>query len=172
MVTGDDRGQPGADPERSQPGTPQPGNLRPTAVPTLLGWAVAGLIGGWLVHWGCDRLGTVPPLVSAAQPLALLLLAAILGYVAWVTHRAVHVRKERLEPHQALNRLVLARACAQVAALVAGGYVGYALSWIGDPAELGDERMVRSFIAAGCAVVAVIAALLLERACRVRRGGE
>lgn len=144
------------------------GNLRPTALISLLGWALVGLVGGWAVHPLCERLGVVPPLVTAPQPLALLLLAAILGYVAWATHRAVHVRRERLEAHKAVNRLVLARASALVGALVAGGYLGYAISWIGDPAEFADERLVRSLIAAGCALAAAVAALLLERACRVR----
>ena len=37
-----------------------------------------------------------------------------------------------------MNRLVLARACALVGALVAGGYLGYALSWVGVDTELGD----------------------------------
>ncbi|MBV6728617.1 DUF3180 domain-containing protein [Nocardioides daeguensis] len=141
--------------------------MRPTGLPTVLAWAVVGVVVGWAVHPVCNRLDLVPPLVSPAQPLALLLLAAILGYVAWGTHRAVHVRRERLEAHQAVNRLVLGRASALVAALVAGGYVGYALSWIGDAAELADQRMVRSFVAAGCALAAVVAGLLLERACRV-----
>lgn len=161
MATG--RSEPEPEPEH-----PHPGNLRPTSLPTLIGWAVVGLVGGWAVHPVSERLGAVPPLVSAAQPLALALLAAILGYVAWATRRATRVLEERLEAHQAVNRLVLARACALVGSLVAGGYAGYALSWIGDPAELADERLVRSLIAAGCAVLAAVAALLLERACRVR----
>lgn len=155
-------------PEGHDRGTPH-GILRPTPLASLLGWAVVGLVGGWAVHPVCDRLGVVPPLVAAPQPLALLLLAVILGYVAWATHRAVHVRHERLDAHQAVNRLVLARASAFVGALVAGGYVGYAISWIGDPAELADERLTRSFLAGGCAVAATVAAVLLERACRVRR---
>ncbi|KRA30101.1 hypothetical protein ASD81_19845 [Nocardioides sp. Root614] len=143
--------------------------MRPTPLLSLLGWALVGLVGGWAVHPLSERLGVVPPLVTAPQPLALLLLAAILGYVAWATHRAVQVRRERLEAHKAVNRLVLARASALVGALVAGGYLGYAISWIGDPAELADERLVRSLIATGCAVAAMVAALLLERACRVRK---
>ncbi|WP_278257496.1 2-amino-4-hydroxy-6-hydroxymethyldihydropteridine diphosphokinase [Nocardioides convexus] len=109
-------------------GEPPSGSLRPTSLLTLVGWAVVGGVLGWALHPVADRLGVVPPLVTAGQPLALGLLAAILGYVAWVTYRAVHVRRERLEAHQAVNRLVLARACALVGALVAGGYVGYALS--------------------------------------------
>ncbi|WP_435770418.1 DUF3180 domain-containing protein [Nocardioides sp. SYSU DS0651] len=144
------------------------GTLRPTPLPTLLGWAVLGLIVGWAVRPVCDRLGVVPPLVSLAQPLALALLAGLLGCAAWATHRTVHVRRELLLPQQAVNRLVLARACALVGAVVAGGYLGYALTWIGHPAQLADQRMVRSFVAAGAAAAVVVAALLLERACRVR----
>ena len=155
------------DQDPSGPSGPSPDGLRPTSLPTVLGWVVAGVVVGWAVHPVCNRLDVVPPLVSPAQPLALLLLAAILGYVAWVTHRAVHVRRERLEAHQAVNRLVLARASALVSALVTGGYVGYALSWLGSSAELADERVVRSFVAAGCALGAVVAGLLLERACRI-----
>ena len=80
----------------------------------------------------------------------------------------MHVHHQRLEPHQAVNRLVLARACALVGALVAGGYFGYALSWVGVDTELGDQRMWRSVVAGLAGVAIVITALLLERACRVR----
>jgi integral membrane sensor domain MASE1 len=82
------------------------------------------------------------------------------------------VRRERLEPHQAVNRLVLARAGALVGALVAGGYAGYAISWIGDPAELAGQRILRSVIAVVAGVLIVVGALLLERACRVRKPND
>lgn len=155
------------EPERSEGSGQPPGNLRPTPVPVVLGWAVVGLIAGWAVHSISVRAGAVPPLVSWAQPATLWLMAGILGYTAWATWRAVHVRRERMQPHQALNRFVLGRACAIVAALVAGGYLGYALSWLGDAAEMADDRLVRSLVAAGGAVAAVVAGLLLERACRL-----
>ncbi|TWG90627.1 uncharacterized protein DUF3180 [Nocardioides sp. J9] len=156
--------EPDPDPdERREPA----GSLRPTPPLTLVGWAAVGLVCGWALHPVSDRLGVVPPLVTLAQPLALLLLAGILGYVAWVTHRAVHVRRERLEAHQAVNRLVLARASALVAALVAGGYAGYALSWVGDAADQADDRIIGASAACVCALLAVLAAVLLERACRV-----
>ena len=87
----------------------------------------------------------------------------------WQTYRAVQVRHERLEPHRAVNRLVLARAGALVGGLVAGCYAGYALSWVGDPAELAGQRIVRSLISVAAGVVIVVGALLLERACRVQR---
>ena len=123
-------------------------------------------MGGWLLHPLSDRAGT-PPVVSWLQPLALLLVAGILGYTAYATHRQVRLRRDLLLPHQAVNRLVLARACAFVGALVLGGYLGYALSWVGDDAELADERIWRSGAASFAGLMIVITALLLERACRV-----
>jgi hypothetical protein len=154
---------PAEDPVESE--EPQ-GNLRPTPPGVVVGWALAGLVCGWGLHLVSDRMGNVPPLVSWAQPLALLLLAAILGYVAWATWRTVHVRRERLLPHQAVNRLVLARACVLVAALVGGGYLGYALSWIGAAEDNG--RLWPSLAGGGAGLLGVVAALLLERACRIR----
>lgn len=129
-------------------------------------WGIAGLVGGWLVHPLADRAGTAP-VVSWVQPLALLLVALILGYTAYSTHRLRRQRPDLLAPHQAVNRLVLARACAFVGALVLGGYLGYALSWVGDNAELADERIWRSGAASFAGLLIVITALLLERACRV-----
>lgn len=156
------------DPDRPEAERLHPGAMRPTPPSALVGWAVAGAVAGWALHPVCEQLGVVPPLVSWAQPAALTLLAAILGYVAWATYRAVHVRRERLLPHQAVNRLVLARACAYVGVFVGAGYLGYGLSWVGDPAELADERRLRSWVAAVAGFAAAVAALFLERACRVR----
>ena len=129
-------------------------------------WAIVGLVGGWLLHPLSDRTGTAPA-VSWIQPLALLLVAGILGFTAYSTHRLVRDRPDLLPPHQAVNRLVLARACAFVGALVIGGYLGYALSWVGDEAELADERIWRSGAASFAGLLIVVTALLLERACRV-----
>ncbi|PWN02090.1 DUF3180 domain-containing protein [Nocardioides silvaticus] len=140
--------------------------MEPTPPTVVAGWALAGLVLGWVLHYASDRMGNVPPLVTWGQPLALVLLAVILGYVAWATWRTVHVRRERLQPHQAVNRLVLARASALVAALVAGGYLGYALSWV--RADTDNGRMWPSFAAAVAGALGVAAALLLERACRIR----
>ena len=143
--------------------------MEPTGVAAVAGSVMVGLVAGWLLHPVSDRFGN-PPVVTWLQPLALLFVAAILGGTAYTTHRTLHVRREWLEPHRAVNRLVLARACIVVGGLVTGGYFGYALSWLGVPAELGDERILRSALAglAGAGIVA--GALFLERACRVRSG--
>ena len=148
------------------------GHLRPTSPATLTAWAVVGLLSGWLLHPLAERVSGTAPVLTWAQPLALALVAAILGATAWLTWRTVHVHRQRLEPHRAVNRLVLARACALVGALVAGGYLGYAVSWLGDDAELASERAWRSAASALAGVGIVITAVLLERACRVRSDDE
>jgi hypothetical protein len=145
------------------------GSLRPTSPKVLTIWGLVGLVGGWLFHLYADREMTAPPLVTWGQPLALFLIAAILAATARATWRTVHDRRGRLAPHQAVNRLVLARACAYVGVLVAGGYLGYALSWVGLSAELAEQRAVRSLIAGLGGACVVVTALLLERACRVRK---
>lgn len=144
------------------------GRMRPTSLTTLSLWGVVGLVGGWMLHAVTVRLDGTAPLVTWAQPLALVLVAAILGATAYLTWRAVHVHHDRLEPQQAVNRLVLARACALVGALLAGGYAGYALSWVGIDSDLASQRMWRSAAAALAGVAVVVTAMLLERACRVR----
>jgi lysylphosphatidylglycerol synthetase-like protein (DUF2156 family) len=144
-----------------------PGRLRPMSPAALCTWAVLGLIAGWLFHrilYGGARFA---PMVSWAQPTALLLVAAILLGTARSTRRSVQQRDERIPPHHAVNRLVLARACAYVGCLMAGAYFGYAVSWFGVDSELAAERAIRSSVAGVTGLLVVAAGLLLERACRV-----
>ncbi len=139
----------------------------------ITAWAVIGIVGGWLAHPVLERWRGVAPVITWAQPLVLLLIAGALGVTAWITHRQLQVRGERIEAHQAVNRLVLARACTLVGALLAGGYLGYAVSWLGyDANTAAGERLVRSALAAVAGIAIVIAARLLEHACRVRKPDE
>ncbi|GAB7005927.1 hypothetical protein JCM18899A_34000 [Nocardioides sp. AN3] len=153
-------------PETPQP--PETGHLRPTGPGSITAWAVGGLVFGWVLHPVAERLRGTAPVVTWVQPLTLLLVAAIMGWTAWVTYRAVQIRRERLLSHQAVNRLVLARSCALVGALVAGSYLGYAVSWLGIDAELAQQRVVRSLVAAIAGALICLGGLMLERACRVR----
>lgn len=160
--------------EQPDPEPPEPGGHVGTTGPgALVGFGVTGLVVGWAVRPVSVELSGVAPLVSWLQVMALALAAVILGSVAWSTHRSLQARREWIEPHRAVNRLVLAKACALAGALVAGGYFGYALSWIGiTPADLGEERMLRSFLAGVAGVACVAGSLLLERACRVNRDDD
>lgn len=151
------------DPEddpRRRIGTTTPGSV--------IGFALVGLVLGWLVRPVAVRASGSAPTVSWLPVLVLLFVAIFVGSVAWSTYRLLHRRHGRLEPHRAVNRLVLGKACALTGALVAGGYFGYALSWVGlTDAALARQRVLHSVLAGLAAVALVTGSLLLERACRV-----
>jgi hypothetical protein len=157
-------------PPQEPPAPPDPGGgrLRPTSPAWLTVCAVVGLVGGWCVRPLAVELNGTARLVSWSQPVALLVVAAIVGSAAWTTWRRLQVRRERMAAHHALNRLALARASAYVGALVAGGYTGYAVSWVGLVSDLVGEQVTRALVAAGAAIAILVGALVLERACRVR----
>jgi hypothetical protein len=144
------------------------GRLRPVAASALTVWAVVGLVLGWLVRRVGESISGTAPVISWLHPVVVVLLAAIMVGTAWITWRQVQVHRERLEPHRAVNRLVLGRACALVGALLAGGYLGYAVSWLGlhgDP--LAHTVLARAIIAAAAGAILCGAGVWLERACRV-----
>lgn len=147
---------------------PRPeGRLRPMRAGVLVLWGLVGLVAGWLYHRIIDQGTGTAPLVSWAQPTALVLVAGVLFVTAWSTRRTIRLRPGGLSPAHAVNRLVLARACAYVGALAGGGYLGYAVSWVGVQSDLADQRALRSACAAVAGILMVIAGVLLERACRV-----
>lgn len=159
--------------EDEEPPERPAGHVRTTRAGTLVAFALVGLVLGWLFKPLSAWLTGRPALVGWTPVLALFLVAAILGAVAWSTYRDVHRRSVVLEPHKAVNRLVLAKACAMAGAFVAGGYFGYALSWVGDTqAPLEQLRLAQSLIAGVAGVLIVAGSLGLERACRVRGGDE
>lgn len=133
---------------------------------TLAG--IVGVVSGWFAHRVWDHAYASPaPLVSWLQPVSLAVIGGVLLLLAGITHRQL---KERhlLDPQKAVNRLVLGRAGALVGALVTGGYLGYAISWLnysGDP--LASHRVWLSLAAAAAGLLVVLGGLLLERACRI-----
>lgn len=153
----------GPEPPEDRPGA----GLRPTSPAALTVCGVLGLLGGWSIRRIASYVDATAPLISWAQALVLLFVALILAATARATARAVARPVLRPEAHRLVNRLVLARACALVGALAAGGYVGYAVSWLGASAELADQRAVRAAVAGVGGLAVMITALLLERACRV-----
>lgn len=153
------------------PGPPDPrGRIRTTRPGAIIAFALVGLVLGWLIRPVTVRMSGTAPTVSWGPVVALAFVAAFVAATAWSTYRTVHRRHERLEPHHAVNRLVLAKASALAGSLVAGAYFGYALSWWGlTDALLARERVVHSLVAGGVGVLLVVGSLLLERACRVSK---
>ena len=148
------------------------GHVRSTSPGALTGSALAGLVLGWAVRPVSIRLNGAAPTVGWVPVLALAFVALVVGSVAWSTHRSLHRRHERLQPHHAVNRLVLAKSCALAGAVFAGAYFGYALAWVGlSDAELAHQRMLHAAVGGVAGVALVACSLLLERACRVSRDG-
>jgi uncharacterized membrane protein (Fun14 family) len=156
---------PGDDDEEPRPA----GHVRTTSPGAVTGFAVVGLVLGWALRPVSIRLDGTAPTVGWLPVLALGFVAVVVGSVAWLTHRSLHRRGERLQPHHAVNRLVLAKSCALAGALVAGAYLGYALSWLGLDAELARQRVVHALVGGLAGAALVVGSLLLERACRVSR---
>ena len=150
------------------PDGPGGGRVKPTSPAWLTVCAVSGLISGWFIRPIAVEANGTARVIGWAQPIALIAIAVIVAAAAWSTWRQLQVRRERMEPHRALNRLALARASAYVGALAAGVYTGYAVSWLGLLSELAGEQITRALISAAASVAMVVGGLLLERACRVR----
>lgn len=139
-----------------------------TSTASLLIAAVFGALGGWLIVVVCNALDLVPPYVPWTAPAALAVIAALVGALAWSTHQRLHVRRERVEPERAVSFLVLGKASALAGALIAGGYLTFALMFVGRwDADAPRERVIRSLVAVVVSVGLCVAGLLLERACKV-----
>ncbi|MGN6783418.1 MAG: DUF3180 domain-containing protein [Marmoricola sp.] len=144
------------------------GTVRPTGPAGPSVFAGIGLIGGWLVRPLSIQGGAAEPRVTRLGIGLVWFLAAAVGGAAWSTWRA-RTSGPRLEPHRAVNRLVLGKACALVGAALAGGYAGFALAHLGvADAGAATTQLWHAVVAARGGGGMLVAALLLEQACRVR----
>jgi uncharacterized membrane protein YgcG len=147
---------------------PEPGRVRPTRITVLLAAAAVGLVVGWFGGALVELSDGVAPSVPWSSVGVLVFAAAVLGGTAWTTWRTIHRQRRWIDPHKAVNRLVLAKASALVGALMAGLYAGYGARFLDDlTAPLPQERVIRSGLVVLAAVLVVVTALLLEHACRV-----
>lgn len=133
----------------------------------IAGFAVAGLLLGYSLRRISDAFERIPPGIAWVQVAMPFFAAAILAAVGRDTWRAVRSRVAPLDFQRAVNRLVLARASALVAALVSGGYAGYAVSWLWNDADFARLLVVKGTIAALGGLLMLAAALFLQAACRV-----
>ena len=147
-----------------QPG----GSVTLTPVRALVVAAVFGGLAGWLVVVIANAFGMVPPRIPWSAPIGLAVFAALVGVLARTTHQRIQVRRERMEASRAVAFLVLGKASALAGALVAGGYLGFALLFVSNfDAASPRERVIRSAVAVVAGVALCIAGLRLERACKV-----
>ena len=147
---------------------PSGGSVNLTPFRALIVAAVFGGLAGWLVVVIANAFDLIPPEVPWTAPIGLILVAALVGALAYATHQRIQVRRERIEPQRAVALLVLGKASALAGALVAGGYFAFALMFLTRlDAAAPRDRVIRSAVAIVAGTVLCIMGLLLERACKV-----
>jgi len=130
--------------------------------------ALFGAVGGWLVVVVCNAFDLTAPQVPWTAPIGVVLITALVGGLAYSTHQRLQVRHERIPPERAVAFLVLGKASALAGAVVAGGYLVFALMFVSRfDAEAPRERVIRSVVAVVAGVALAVAGMLLERACKV-----
>lgn len=132
---------------------------------------MAGLAGG-IAGWGLVKViqafDATAPLIPWTAPIALVLTAAFVGYLAYLTNQQVQVQRVRMEANRAVAMLVMGKSAALAGVAVAVGYFGFALNFVPRmDVAAPRERVVRSLVAILGAALLCVAGLLLERACRV-----
>jgi hypothetical protein len=147
--------------------------LRPATALLVVGLVGGGTIFGVLVRPLTTRFGTTPPPVSWGPATMLFVIAVLVGALAWTTWQALHKKNERMTSDRGVKLLALSRSSLIVGGLFGGGYGGYALSYVRDlDTPLGSDRVWHAGFAGLAGLLLVVAALLLERACRIPGGDD
>jgi H+/Cl- antiporter ClcA len=150
------------------PVEPSGGSVSLTPFRALVVAALFGGLAGWLLVVTANAFDLIPPEVPWTAPIGLILVAALVGALAYVTHQRIQVRRERMDPSRAVAFLVLGKASALAGALVAGGYFGFALMFLTRlDAAAPRDRVIRSAVAIAAGIALCVMGLLLERACKV-----
>jgi hypothetical protein len=152
---------------------PEQGTVGPTRGRALVAlFFVGGVLGYAFVRISIAVHGYAPQIQWTSVVVLLAAAALILG-LANSTYRTLHRERRWIDPGRAVRFLLLAKASALVGAIVAGGYLGFAVNFVNQlDVHLPQERVIRSVCASLAAVLLVLGGLLLERACRVPKSPD
>ncbi|MGA8987885.1 DUF3180 domain-containing protein [Aeromicrobium sp.] len=142
--------------------------VRPTSPLLVAALIGTGLVVGRIVPPLIVRFDGSVPRLSWVAPLTLLLAAVLVGTLAWNTWQSLHKKNQRMTSAHGIRMLAIAKSSAVVGSLVAGLYGGFAIAFVDAlDSPLGRERVVRGGAAAVASVLLLVAAVLLERSCRL-----
>lgn len=145
--------------------------MRPTRLPVLAGTAAATAVLAWLLARVAYPALSPLPWVTGATPV--LLAAAELITAGMLRARLRGAPGTRpVHPIDVARLAALAKASSVGGAVVVGAYSGVAAAAAGARARLavaGDDLLAAA-LGAGAGLLLVVAALLLERVCRVPTG--
>ncbi len=144
--------------------------MRPTSWKVLVAVALLGGVSGWALVNVWKSWTGAPPGVPWTAPLTLGVLAA--GFaIAAVTLRPRLRREEGhrpVDPFVAARAAVLAMAGSRAGAFVAGGYLGYAVFLLVDLSNSYRRTLLWPVVLSiATAIALMVAALWLERVCRI-----
>ncbi len=141
--------------------------MKPTGLTVLLLCALPAVLVGYLL--GVAAYADLPP-VPRYAPLTLVLLGIVELAMARVVRDRVARRARSgaraLHPLQVARAAALAKASSPTGALLFGAYTGLLLWLLPRPAAQARADAVVCAISAAAALFLLVAALLLERACR------
>jgi hypothetical protein len=151
-----------------KPGPEPRGTVGLTKISLLVSALLVSAMVVWLVFSAMDAAGLALPFIPVLVPVALAVVAALVGLGAWLTYRTVQVKKEVIHSKAALQRLALGKSAALAGAIIAGGYLAIAAYSL--PHLYGESARARFWtaLAAGIAGIALsVCGCLLEWSCRV-----
>ncbi|WP_051215128.1 DUF3180 family protein [Granulicoccus phenolivorans] len=143
------------------------GTVRPTRPRHLLLAAALGAVFGGLVLTA-TQVVSGPPQLPWLGALWIGFIALLVAGIAWGARNRIQVRREPVEPRQAVIYLVLGKAAGLGGAAVFGGYLAVVLLTLPDLGAPGPlQRVLVAAVSALAAAALSAAGLVLEHYCKV-----
>lgn len=147
--------------------------MKRTSALVLLTAAVVGVVVGFLIDQVLTAMGQPTFTPSLMLPVLLVLLGAITVALAVPIRRATTgSAQRRVDPFRAVRVAMLARASSMVGAFVAGVGLGLTLFLVSRPVSPSLGSVSAVLAAAAGAIVLVIAALVAEHLCTIRKDDD
>ncbi len=150
-----------------------PTPLEPTSRRSLVWAALLGAALTYATVAAVEAFDVTAPEVPLTVPVLLLAAAfggAALARVTWLKN---HVPGVRLDAKQAVATLALARAMLLAGAAFTGGYLAFALAYLGRwDAPLPRARVIHGLLAMVTSIALAAAGWALEYACRVPKSDD
>ncbi len=145
--------------------------MTPTSLRLLVTIGVVSAVGGWVVADLVDRLAGRGMPVPWTAPATLAILALALFF--WALGMRRRLREGQVDPFVAARTAALAMAASRTGAIATGVYAGFLVWFVGQWwIEASRARGVASAVAVVAGVLVVVAALWLERICRIKGDGS
>ena len=145
--------------------------MTPTSLRLLVTLGVVSAVGGWVVADLVDQLAGRGMPVPWTAPATLAILAVALFF--WAIGLRRRIRDGRVDPFVAARTAALAMAASRTGAIATGVYAGFLVWFVGQWwIEASRARGVASAAAVVAGILMIVAALWLERVCRIRGTGD